>query len=414
MKNKKYIFNTILFLIIALVSVIALETISFFSLDEKDKSTSIDDYLSRNRNRFLEDINQQVKCSFTETTIGHATLGYVHRSKNFWPESCKEAAFVNNIGINTEEDLPLEKNEDEFNVLILGGSVAHQLGNYKISNNAYALEKMLNERFYPPKKKYFRVYNGAAGGWKMPNQLTMLLMYGERIDGAIAIEGYNEAFNVSSGVRLEVPIPAQFILSHLSRNSWRFSFLRLISQYKKIVSETFLSHFYSSKMGYKILIGIMQKIIIPPDLIEEFSKGNNEQLYLTREDARFWVLGSYERYIKNFHNIGQSNNILTAEFLQPTRLYGKELTETEKSFDHLINHHAYKLIDLLYQKLADERYNVKSLTAIFANEKETIYSDYIHYLNANNRSRGNDILINHILENLKVFWKLKEKKGANK
>jgi hypothetical protein len=234
------------------------------------------------------------------------------------------------------------------------------------------------------------------------------LMYGERVDGVISIDGYNEAFAVQEGRRLEQVPVASFILANSSRTSLRVLGLKFLWAYQYVISKSLLKHSYFFNVTYKIMTGIYQRHIISPELIEEFSKGNTEAIALPLPQAQSWSLESLERYIKNFHQIGRVSSIQTAEFLQPTRLYGKTLTNEEQLSAEFIQKDIYSKIDNLYQSLEKKKFPIHSLTNIFKEEKNEIYGDNIHFKMSNGISKGNEILAKKISEQLGKFWSLKK------
>lgn len=406
--KKETSFKFVLGIVLFFVTFSLLELISYFSLEEKEKKLPASAFFTVQHNTFIEDLNQRTGCSFPRTTVGHSMLGYIHRKKEFMPESCGMDS--NNIGMETSLDLPLIKNKDEFSIMIMGGSVAHQLSIYKLIEGQNYLSALLNRLYYPPNgKKKFKIYTGAVGAWAMPNQVNMLTMYSERIDGAIALDGYNESFPVMEGKRLEHIPPAQAILSNSPASSFRFIYLDTVWGYRQFLSKTFFKHSYFFNSIYKMAIGFFQKYIIDKTLFNEFDNGNREYLKLTFKEAQEWTLGSYEGYIRKFYLYGKAMNVKTAHFLQPTRIYGKVLTPEEALALEFVTEDVYKKINRVYTKLNQEKLPVYDLTGVFSGEKGRIYSDHIHYGTYGGVSRGNEIVSQKIAETIATAWNLKKK-----
>lgn len=386
-----------------------LELFSYLLLSPAEKKLPASAILASSHNEYLKDYSLKSGCTFAESIIAHPTLGFVHRKQEDLWKRCKTFFKANNIGIISDRDLPLKKKPDEFGILLVGGSVAEQVANYKAKDGNYFLENILNQKFYPPTGKHFTLYNGALGAWAMPSQVNMLLMYGERIDAAISLDGYNESFPVQEGVRHERVPALTYILSFSERSSLKIQGLRFLWAYQYGISHTWLKHSYFFNLSYRILTGIYQSHIVSQDLIDEFSRGNTEDLNLSLVEAQKWSLDSLQRYMESFHQLGKSRNILTAEFLQPARFYGKVFTAEEKMHREYIQEETFKNIEGIYKTLLAKKFPVKSLTNVFATEKETIYSDHIHYIMVDGYSKGKELVAEAMAEELGRLWHLKKR-----
>lgn len=380
---------------------LALEIISFISLSHEEKKLPPEELLSRYHNQYLQSFSLEAGCPFAETLIGHSMLGFVHRKPESLSSRCQKMFRINNIGVLSQRDLPLVRKKDEFPILILGGSVAQKIADYQDLHGELYLEKWLNQTYLSPDKKPFKIYNGALGAWSMPNQLNMLLMYGERVGGVISIDGYNESFALQAGRRLESVPAASYILANSDRLGMRVLGLRLLWAYQYAISHSFLQRSYFINVTYKIASGIYQRHIIDPEAVEEFTSGNSEDLKLTLPEAKRWSLESLRKYSHHFHLVGRYSQIKTAQFLQPSRLYGKVLTSEEKNYQEYIEKETYLSLDNLYQKMEKESFPVRSLTRVFENEKNEVFVDNIH-LNA----RANEQLVQQIGKELGKMWGL--------
>ena len=405
---KKFIFRTLLTLSILIVTLLMLEGVSYFSFSKEEREKGINNYLNLSYNQFIDDIAQRSSCSFSASTIGHSMLGFVMRRKEWLPKGCDGGA--NNIGISTSRNLPLVKSPDEFTILVLGGSVAHQLAIYQETLDSSFLQDYLNDQFLPPSKKSFKVIAGAAGAWAQPNQFNMLAIYGDRIDGIIAIDGYNESFKITYPHSFEQMPAAQQILAYSGKDSYRFKILNLLGTYRHHVANSFLAHSYLMNAFYKVQVGIFKKIVMPPEMIDEFNLGTSEENHLPLSEAKALALNHFKSYNRKMHLLAETTNVKSIQFLQPTRLWGKELTPEEKITREFISGEDYKSIEKTYKQLNQEGFPVFSLTEIFNDRKERIYSDHIHYLNVNGTSIGNEIVTMTIAKHLENTWKLKRKK----
>lgn len=405
---KKIIFRAFFTIIVISVTLLMLEGVSYFAFTKEEHEKGIKNYLSLSYNQFIDDIAQKKNCSFAATTIGHSMLGFVMRRKEWLPKGCFGGA--NNIGIESARDLPLVKSEEDFTILVLGGSVAHQLTNYQETMSSNFLQDYLNGQFYPPVKKQFKVLNGAAGAWAQPNQFNMLAMYADRIDGIIVLDGYNESFKISYPASFEQIPAAQQILAYSGRDSYRFKILNMLGSYRYHVSNSFLANSYLMNALYKVQVGIFKNYVVPPAMIDEFLKGNSEDFKLPFHEAKMHALEQYKSYNKKMHLLAKALGIKSIQFLQPTRLWGKVLTNDEKITREFISNDDYKNIEKMYSQLSQEGFPIFSLTEIFKDRKERIYSDHIHYMNIDGKSVGNEIVAATIANQLGQTWKLKNKK----
>jgi len=387
-----------------------LEATSFFLIPANQRSLPPEQLMKKYHNEYLQEYSLKTGCTFAESVIAHPMLGFVHRRAPFISKKCTQVFKANNIGVLSERDLPLKKNPDDFAIMILGGSVADHMANYKIGN-VFQLEKLLNEKFVPLSGKQFKIYNGAMGAWAMPSQVNMLLMYGDRIDAAISLDGYNEAFPVQEGARLEKVPAGTYFLSFADRGSLKIRYLNMLWAYQYAVSHSFLKHSYFFPTFYHVLTQIYQNFIVSPEDLDPFITGNTEQINLPKEEARLWSAESLGKYMQAFHETGRFKKIKTAEFLQPTRFTGKILTDEEKAYHEYIEAPVYNLISAQYNRLEKEKYPVKSLATVFEKEQGTIYSDHIHYRTDpdGERSRGKDLVAEAMVNELGHIWNLKKR-----
>jgi hypothetical protein len=403
-KSKKILFFSIL--IVCTVFYILLETVSFLSLSPEEKKLSPSQLLQVNQNQYIEEFTLKTGCLFSETIIAHPILGYVHRHPEYMSARCRNTTPVNNINMRSERDLPLIKNKNEFAVLILGGSVAEQFANYKDSTGTYYFEEILNKKIKLPGGKKFKIYNGALGGWAMPNQINMMLMYHERIDGIVSLDGYNEATPIQRGERLEQVLPDLFLLATSTQGSFNQLYLRTLWALQYGLAHKVIKHSYFFNVSYKIMVALFQGFIMSPEKLLEYKSGNSETIPLDLEQRRAWSLNSFHNYLINFHELGKAKGLKVAQFLQPTRMYGKVLTESESKPREYNEKNTYIKIESLYNELAEKKYPVRSLTNVFRNEREDIYADHIHYIKtSNNYSKGNELVANAMADYLKQEWK---------
>src|SRR6266496_2031368 len=118
-------------------------------------------------------------------------------------------------------------------------------------------------------------------------------------------------------------------------------------------------------------------------------------------DREFAVqIGLYQKYLRATEALARDYNVKSAYFIQPAPAYGKALTEEEKrvvgdlAYGPLYRKMAAGLMTLQQRNLA-----MYDLGDIFANVKETIYADHIHYWrDAVGESPGNRLMAARIGE----------------
>ena len=137
------------------------------------------------------------KCPYFQRLMPHPYLGYVYGPR----ETCEDSIeVINKLGFLGEE-LPPKRSNENFYVMLVGGSVAQQLGNMSIKQQnggllSYSfLAEHLNKCYLPPKPyKEFKLSVVAMGGWTQPQNAISTLLFGERAHAIVNLDGYNERY----------------------------------------------------------------------------------------------------------------------------------------------------------------------------------------------------------------------------
>jgi hypothetical protein len=142
----------------------------------------------------------------------HPYLGYVYLPSDGSAKSLVTGAKfdppcpINRYGFLGEADL-LKNDSADFNVLVLGGSVAQQF--FCMSRDTLAAELGKDPRL---RGKRVNVLGLSLGGWRQPQQLLAVVYYltlGGQFDVLADLAGYNEAMdsagNVDEHVHLDYP-----------------------------------------------------------------------------------------------------------------------------------------------------------------------------------------------------------------
>ncbi|MBN2053808.1 hypothetical protein JW905_02720 [bacterium] len=317
----------------------------------------------------------------------------------------------NNVGL-PGRDYRLKKAHNFFTILIVGGSVASQFANAQDDRKCH-LATILESR-YDFGDRDLQVLNGALGGWKQPQQLLMVELYGDIVDAVVSIEGYNERVVANSGavVRLEYPIvnthrmnplrqgstahllslSSAVALTRLSGEHWllshsRFAYWTLRFIRKRLMSRaTAMPHSGADKDSLEIIFG----------LYPEWGA----------EEKRAFNIEQYKKYLRLMHSASQTLHIQDAVFLQPVPSVNKHLTKEEVlRVGNLDYGESYQALvsDLL--TLRHEGVPVYSLLDIFDGVPESVYVDSIH-CSLEDGAVGYRIMAERIADVLADLWQL--------
>jgi hypothetical protein len=404
-KKKKIFFNLISFIVGSLLTFVLGEL--FFSIFGYIRYGTVDisQLLEKEKNNtFITDLpdkNSKKANTYMDTLYPHPYLAHVHR-------------WGNNIGL-FGHDFPFLKKDDQFVILVSGGSVACQFAGYARSRSY--LEEMLNQR-YDFEGKQVIVLNGGDGAWKHPQQIIMFLLYADVIDAFITLDGFNEHyfFKPIISKRLEYPssnfhhvnpiikggykkLLAAWITSTLynySRNNWLISHSRLVYFLTRYFRETVQKAVYAEKQKKDDSINVESIFSIP----DNWSQIRKFQFNIKQ----------YQKYIKMMARMAQPMDIKYAFFIQPVPAIGKKLTVEERgrAGDLKYRYTYQKMTDELLKLRDDENIPIYSLLNIFNDCNDTLYADSIHCISSGSESKGYKIMTERILLILEKEWGMKK------
>jgi hypothetical protein len=291
---------------------------------------------------------------------------------------------VNNLGLlNQDADFTKEK---FFTIGIFGGSVA---AHFAGSNSSPQIEEILNSCFMSKSGKPFRVLNFANGAWKHPQQAIALTLYGDYIDAAISIEGFNEHYMIKDGTTTDMLLPA--------------------SNYSSLINPSIIIPYYFKLSGLKgIPISESGTIklftLLYRKNLEKMGSASYETLMnkysmTNYVDVHEHNIKRYIGLIKSFDAIASSKGIYSLIVLQPAPLY-KPLSESEaKVVGHLDYEKPYLEIASLLKNNARAFINLSDL---FSTTERAVFSDQIHFiaLDKNFKSYGNYRMAAEIIHRL--------------
>lgn len=371
------------------------------------REVSLQDYVHIND----MDINEHVL---------HPYLGFVRnfrKKRHIFDERIIQTP-VNKFGFFGPSPVEVQKDE-EFRIVITGGSVATQLYIYSRDRLIKTLEE--NPKF---KNKKIKIISFALGGMKQPQQLIALnwfLALGSDFDIFINLDGFNEVVlpqtdNIPVGVYPFYPRKWNFYAAKSinedtvklinrgielkeEREKWRSLFSK--SPFRE--SNFFLTVWYALKIKLKNKqVFIHNKIQnekklranSPQETGPDYSMASNEKLI--QESVSFWKNSSLQ-----MRDVLKANNIEYFHFLQPNQYFkgSKLLSDWEKQHAVSSNSKAAEPVQRGYPRLikAGQELNKAGvefvdLTNVFQDREITIYKDYCCHYN----QFGNDILATEI------------------
>ncbi len=374
------------FLLITLPLVIVLSSVEiglrlFYPVDEKA-------WAKKNPYEWA----QNGYCPFSDSIKLDPSLAYV------WDRSslCNAQMRVNNVNLEGD-DFPLVKNPNDYVVLLMGGSVAHRLGN----KHPTELYNYLVKRH---KGKNVRLLVGAHGGWSYPQQFHLFARFAPMIDAVISLDGFNETLQI---IDIQNPFGSSswpFMVKDRKQKSLKFMLsgkaYRTLEEYKEKNScgFSYLCHFLVEK-GQSLLL---KKYIFDEEGLHVAFRHSTAYDHVEAQEAQRLNLLQYMSYLRMTDYIARGYKIDVYHFLQPVPALQKSLTVEEKSFANISREFTmdtyrekYLQIEKAFLALKKEKMKVYSLVPIFSQVKEPIYIDHIHM-----NELGNKIMTNVMIEKL--------------
>ncbi len=319
------------------------------------------------------------------------------------------------------------KNNETFDVVILGGSVAEQISRFMAETGETYIEKKLNEILSPSLKKPVRVYSIALGDYSQPIQAIGLLTVAHWADAIIDISGYNESHFLDReyGGKEKYRVPANFF-KVLERNKFNFArqsyfiakdFLRNFSKNKLLkYSYLLLTLEVKLKDFYRLYIAEQYELNKENSLkntnsFDFLELENKKEMYETRMEMSLSYYRSMDAIIKE-------RDIKRVFFIQPALHSKKKPTKIEKQILRLKYgskkitdkyKREYKYIEDSLMKLKNLGLPIYSLVKVFDNKGQTFVDDVHIDLNDYSRKSGGKIMIDEIVSIIKLEWNFDKK-----
>lgn len=340
-------------------------------------------------NSFIRDnSNGQCRTYISQLKL-HPYLGFVRDPEM---SHCSPHFPVNDYGFLGEDNPPALNSKSHLDVLLLGGSVAAQLG------AGGFLEEELSKACSAAPVDLQVIADGA---WKQPQQLIAHALYGQAADIVVSVEGFNEHYSVDSSGDLSLPANSFGALQ--DRYSPATSAMVNVVQG---IDTTVTSLPLTDGFAGLFLIALSTRAAIANSVSEESHRISSSLFPGQRPSAP--VIGGrknlweYLDYLRSMVAITDARDQRLYIFLQPVPGIEKDLTEDELRFRASDSQLAvYR--DMVSALLADPVVggNVVDATGLFRGERETIYSDHIHFsITADGSSLGYELLSEKIVGHL--------------
>ncbi len=333
---------------------------------------------------------------------------------------------VNNIGFSSPYDIPYAKKENDYVVVMLGGSVARWLV-------LHAGDQFKKELEASPKLagKNVVIINCANEGYKQPQQLMVLasvISLGLEPDAIINIDGFNEAalaYENAVKSRISPQFPHAPNWAHnLSGNTWRPQTIADVARYDA-ANKNYLLNLKRSRQVVRISRGLgyflarraeywerqrEEAKIDYFDHLEEVARETTDSVFVgpwdpaEKKDPVQACLNLWTRGTKFLATFAKGAGIHYLHVLQPTSKdtvpeVSKPLSEEELL--HTGSTHFWPTgIQALYPRMRHrsrtfeaEGINFADLSMLFKDVTDTLYIDVCHY-----NQRGNESFSHAIAE----------------
>ena len=313
---------------------------------------------------------------------------------------------VNSYGILGPE-LPENKNEETYAILLTGASVAAQVATFAgetqtgMSAENY-LQKYLNAHYNSPNGKPFRIYSAAVPGSNTPVPFIAAALFLRRVDHVVSVEGFNEHWKIGKRAEIEDPPPHWFQIEYSIKHPISGAVYFIERSISGQIGNTPLRHSFTVAG----LLSLFHKIVEPER--EQFARESLFPSGIQAEQSRIDErnLAAYLKYIRMTDVLAQSERKKFTFFIQPSAYRFKKLTADE---DKLIDDEratAGPALEKISRYLLENSQTlpVLSLEKVFENHEERLYRDFVHP-----NAAGLKILIEDLARQLaqKHQWKSK-------
>ncbi len=407
-------------LFLAVLAFIVLPEMLFacFYFLQDGRWVSVSDRLKGTQNIYVGEFNGN-GCRYIDALYPHPYLAFVFHNNSPCRQT-KEGVVkgsvkpANTEGFLEDRDFPLERAQDSFDILLLGGSVTQQFGQ-AFEGGPNFLESVLNRCFTPPHGTRFQVFNGAAGAWKQPQEAITFLLYGRGFSGVVSVEGFNEMqILFSNAVRLELPGNNFAAINPFAAQTYRSVVLAFLTNQMLAWAQTTWvgSHSY---MAYFVVDRVRMILKNHARVRDQRQRTSVDTLFSLPEawspnDRIAFNTLQYDWYINAIDEVARRNGIDYAVFMQPAPAIDKPLTPAEKAVvgDLSYGKRYFQLTRDLMEMAKERQTHLYSLLPIFKDVHETIYADHIHPDNHGGEVPAYRLMAWHIAHRLASAWSFEQ------
>jgi hypothetical protein len=237
----------------------------------------------------------------------------------------------------------------------------------------------------------------------------LFLLYGEAFDGVVTLEGFNEHYSLPHA-RLEVPSSNFVALNPLVSSYQKLAATWLANEIIRRARETPLLG--QSFTAYALIDAARRYLESVDDGPDARTKTLDSIFRLPVDwtaDQKFaFNIDQYRKYIRSIATLASSRDVRTAFFIQPVPAIGKVLTAEEQRVTGNLDYGPqYLRMTEGLLELSNEGIPIFSLLDVFADQRQTLYSDSIHLkFEAGAESPGFRILAAAVARHIGAAWKL--------
>lgn len=271
------------------------------------------------------------------------------------------------------------------------------------------IEKILNDRFQPPHGQSFRVYNGGMDGGSQPLQNAVLMNLGERFDGVIIIDGYNESLH-SNHFLMGTPAIGLYLDGFKTLNNQVNAGL-MVKLAKILRSNSAFSWSYLAGSLHGSLLNLSvhyEMNQLAEDLEKIYYGAAQPPATWSKEDLHSYNAEKYAQLTLMAQSMSNVMGLKFAHFLQPIRWLYKPLTERERSFQKYCEVEFYqKMEDALRMARETKGLQTFSLLKLLEGNANEFYGDHIHFkFSDDGQNEGNRLMAEAIVKELEKVWAL--------
>lgn len=321
-------------------------------------------------------VDRNAHLSFNSSCKDYSVGLQLHPYLAFTHNNCY---MLNELGY-TGDSLDYD-NENLHRIGIFGGSTASQFAGIVLPQSDEAefnsfFSRYLNQCFESREgKSSFRVLNFADGAWKHPTQGIALLLYGDYLDTAISIEGFNETYPFSwTGTDLAWPAQNNFSVAVLNASNVTLGNALLPRLYRHLKG-TWVEDLSVTRLSLLAARAAIREIGME---LRPSSDGWGLELKKLAEYKPNKVKNStrYEHFVRAFLAIAREKNIEGFVVLQPSPI-SKPLTSGERKRVKYVD---YKNTYSVMRNILKTIPNTIDLSDLFAKHSGDIFSDDIHFI----------------------------------